>query len=100
MRIVNKYRKFQDGGAMPPEGAPVEAPMDMGGAPVPEEGSDPLTQILQVAAMALQNQDCEAAMAVCQAFIELAQGGPQTEPAPEGEPTFARYGAKLVRVRR
>lgn len=101
MRIVNKYRKFQDGGAMPPEGAPVEAPAE--GAPAPEAGGDPLAQILQVAAMALQNQDCEAAMAVCQAFIELAQGGPQggaPAPAPEGEPTFARYGAKLVRVRR
>ena len=73
MRIVSKYRKFQDGGAMPPEGAPVEAPAE--GAPAPEQGGDPLTQILQVAAMALQNQDCEAAMAVCQAFIELAQGG-------------------------
>ena len=100
MRIVSKYRKFQDGGAMPPEGAPVEAPAE--GAPAPEQGGDPLTQILQVAAMALQNQDCEAAMAVCQAFIELAQGGAQGGPAPtpEGEPTFARYGAKLVRVRR
>jgi hypothetical protein len=77
--------------------------MGMEGAPAPEEGGgDPLTQILQVAAMALQNQDCEAAMAVCQAFIELAQGGGQgaPAPAPEGEPTFARYGAKLVRVRR
>ena len=86
---------------MPPEGAPAEAPME--GAPAPETGGDPLAQILQVAAMALQNQDCEAAMAVCQAFIELAQGGPQggaPAPAPEGEPTFARYGAKLVRVRR
>lgn len=99
MRIINKYRKFQDGGAVPAGPAPEEAPV--GGAPAgPEQGGDPLTQILQVAAMALQNQDCEAAMAVCQAFIELAQGGGEAAaPAPE-EPTFARYGAKLIRVRR
>ena len=105
MRIVNKYRKFQEGGAMPAEAAPVEgaegAPMGPEGAP--QGGEDPLMQILQVAAQALQSQDCQAAMAVCQALIELAQGGSATgqptEAAPE-EPTFARQGAKLVRVRR
>ena len=40
-------------------------------------------------------------MAVCQALMQLAQGaagGPQQ--APQEEPTFARNGAKLVRVRR
>ncbi len=106
MRIVNKYRKFQEGGAMPAEAAPVEgaegAPMGPEGAPQ-GGGEDPLMQILQVAAQALQSQDCQAAMAVCQALIELAQGGAgagaPAEAAPE-EPTFARQGAKLVRVRR
>ena len=105
MRIVNKYRKFQEGGAMPPQAAPAEgaegAPMGPEGTPQ-EGGEDPLMQILQVAAQALQSQDCQAAMAVCQALIELAQGGAAGAPAeaaPE-EPTFARQGAKLVRVRR
>ena len=40
-------------------------------------------------------------MAVCQALMQMAQGkvgGP--EPAPQEEPTFARQGAKLVKVRR
>ncbi len=92
MRIVSKYQKFQEGGAV--------------GAP-----QDPMAQLLQVAVEAVQTQNCEAAMAVCQALIQLAQGaagGPA--PGPEGaapeeapaeeQPTFARYGAKLVRVKR
>ena len=72
---------------------------------------DPMAQLLQVAVEAVQTQNCEAAMAVCQALIQLAQGaaggpapgpeGPAPEEAPAEEaPTFARYGAKLVRVRR
>lgn len=101
MRILDKnsknVKKFQMGGAAP-EAAPAEAPMEgapEGGAP---EGGDPMTQILQVAAQALQTQNCEAAMAVCQALIQIAQGGAQGG-APAEEPTFARNGAKLTRVR-
>jgi hypothetical protein len=30
-------------------------------------------QIAQVAMQALQNKDCEAAMAVCEAFVQLVQ---------------------------
>lgn len=94
MKIVSKFQKFQEGGAMP--AAPAEAPQ--GGAPA--EGGDPLAQILQVAAQAVQSQNCEAAMAVCQALIQLAQGGAGgPEQAPAEEPTFARHGAKLVRRR-
>ena len=92
------------GGPAPgPEGAPMEgAPME-GGAPAgpPQGGAeqDPLMQIAQVAAQALQNQDCQAAMAVCEAFLQLIQqaaggGGAPEQPA---EPTFARKGGKLVK---
>lgn len=90
MRITSKFRKFQEGG-------PVSAPQD------------PMAQLLQVAMEAVQTQNCEAAMAVCQALLQLAQGaaggpapgqeGPAPEEAPAEEPTFARYGAKLVRRR-
>jgi hypothetical protein len=78
-----KIKVFQMGGPMGPEGAPEEAPM--GGAPAPEAGGapeeagapaggeDPIMQIAQVAMQALQTQDCEAAMAVCEAFIQLIQ---------------------------
>jgi hypothetical protein len=100
MKVRNKFMKFQDGGAAP-------APQDQGGAPqdqgqrqAPEEGQeqDPMAQILQVAAQAVQKQDCQAALAVCQALMQLAQGVGGQEQAPQ-EPTFARKGAKLVRVK-
>lgn len=99
MRIIDKnasrndVKKFQMGGPAP-EAAPAEAAPAEGGAPT-EGGEDPMAQLLQVAAEAVQSQNCEAAMAVCQALLQLAQGG---APAAE-EPTFARNGAKLTRVR-
>ena len=101
MQILNKNsnrnaRRYQAGGPVeeaPMEGAPAEAPE---GAAAPEGGEqDPLMQILQVAAQAVQTQNCEAAMAVCQALLQIAQGGG----APAEEPTFARRGTKLTRVR-
>ena len=94
---------MQQGGPAPaPQDAPAAAPAE--GAPVeggaPEGGAqDPMQQILQVAAQAVQTQNCEAAMAVCQALMQIAQGGAAQEQAPQEEPTFARKGARLVRVR-
>ena len=94
MKIESKVKKFQQGGEMP-QGAPTEGvPME---ASAPEQ--DPMAQILQVAAQAVQTQNCEAAMAVCQALMQIAQGGAAPEQAPQEEPTFARKGAKLIRVR-
>lgn len=91
-----RIKRFQEGG---PVGAPVEE-QPMEGAPMegqPEAGGqDPMMQILQVAQQALQEQNCEAAMAVCQALMQLAQGGGG---APAEEPTYARRGARLVRIR-
>ena len=104
MKIESKIKKFQQGGPMP-QGAPAEggaAPAEgqapEGGAPE-QGGQDPMAQILQVAAQAVKTQNCEAAMAVCQALMQIAQGGAAQESAPQEEPTFARNGAKLVRVR-
>lgn len=106
-----KIKVFQAGGPMGPEGAPEEAPM--GGAPAPEEagapteggapegGEDPIMQIAQVAMQALQTQDCEAAMAVCEAFIQLiqqSQGGAPEEAAPEGEPVYRNGGVLSRRI--
>jgi len=48
---------------------------------------------------ALQSQDCQAAMQVCQIFLQLieqAQGGGGAAPAPQGEPVYRRGGI-LVR---
>lgn len=88
MRLNYKARKFQEGGAVAPEEAPMEQE-------VPEQGGgDPLMQLAQMAAQALQSQDCQAAMAVCESFLQIvqqAQGGAQ----PQGQPVFKR-GGKIV----
>ena len=91
MEFIQKKKigYYQEGGEMAPaETAPEQAAVQ-----------DPMQQSLQVAVQAVQNQDCEAAMAVCQALLQLAQGGAPQEQAPQEEPTFAKRGAKLVRVR-
>lgn len=95
-------KKFQDGGAMAPETQETANPQE-GAATAPEQGgSDPLMQIAQMAAQALQNQDCQAAMQVCEAFMQIvqqAQGGAQQE-APQGEPVYRRGGTLVKRIKK
>lgn len=89
-------RKFQAGGPMP-AGA---------GAPAPQGGEDPMAMLLQGAQQAVQAQDCEVAMQVCQMLMELAGGGAPAESAPaeaapapaEGEPVYRRGGRLLRRI--
>lgn len=97
MKFIPKY---QAGGEMPDE-----APMDQGadmeqGAPEQGGGQDPIMMIAQAAQQALQSQDCQMAMQVCQAFLQLvqqmAQGGGGEAPQGE-EPVYAKRGGKLVR---
>ena len=98
MRIINK---FQQGGPMGPEAAPADTgageayvPEDAGGAGMPEGGEDPIMQ-------ALESQDCEAAMAVCEAFVQLiqqGQGGAPEEEAPAGEPVYRNGGVLSRRI--
>lgn len=90
-----KLRKFQEGGAAPVAGAPT----DQSQAPGQTQEQDPLAQIAQMAMQALQNKDCNAAMQVCAAFVQMlqqSQQGQGTGQAPEGEPVY-RKGGKLVR---
>lgn len=94
-------QKFQEGGPMP-----AEAPMDPAAAPeggVPEEGGgeDPLVALGQAAAQALQGQDCQMAMEVCQGVVALIQqmsGGAPAEP--QGEPVFKKGGKLLRRIKK
>lgn len=96
--IPKNVRKFQQGGSMLveepviPETAPTEE------VPADGEGQDPMMMLAEAAAQALQAQDCQIAMQVCQGLIALVQqmggGAPQE---PQGEPVFAKNGAKLVR---
>ena len=60
-------------------------------------------QIAELAMQALQSQDCQASMAVCEAFVSLLQGPPDAGGAPagpgapaEGAPVFKK-GGKLAK---
>lgn len=89
-----KFRKkFQEGGPMPAED------------PAAQGGGDPMAQLVQGAAEAVQTGNCDVALQVCQMLMELAGGGgapagpapEEAAPAPaEGEPVF-RMGGSLVR---
>lgn len=88
-------KKFQQGGEI--------APADQNAAPVAETpadgaGQDPMMILGEAAAQALQAQDCQIAMQVCQGLLELLQqvsgGAPQEAP---GEPVYAKNGGRLLR---
>lgn len=95
MKIQSKISRFQQGGA-----APVPQDPAAGGAPAEgAQAGNSMEQILQVAAQAVQTGNCEAALAVCQTLMSATQGGMGPGEAPQEEPTFARNGSKLRRVR-
>ena len=74
-------------------------------APAPQGGEDPTAMLLQGAQQAVQGQDCEIAMQVCQMLIKALGGGGSSQEAAlqeaalapaEGEPVYRR-GGRLVR---
>lgn len=76
--------KFQEGGEM--------------AAPAAEQApqQDPMEAILQAAAQAVQAQDGNLALQVCQALVEMAGGGQQAAPEAPGQPVYKK-GGKLSR---
>ena len=99
-------RKFQVGGAMPAS-APAEDSTVGGGVlteePTPNQGEeqDPIMMLAQMSAQAIQAQDCQMAMQVCQAFLEIVQqmqGGAPEEP--QGEPVFRKGGTLVRRIKK
>lgn len=97
IKVNNKeFVKFLQEGGVTPEAAPVEE------APAaPEQGRDPMEQILQAAAQAVQTQDAQLALQVCQALVEMAGGGaPAPEQAPPGQEPVYRKGGRLVRFQK
>lgn len=97
IKVNNKeFVKFLQEGGVTPEAAPVEE------APAaPEQGGDPMEQILQAAAQAVQTQDAQLALQVCQALVEMAGGGaPAPEQAPPGQEPVYRKGGRLVRFQK
>lgn len=89
-------KKFQQGGEI----APAEQPMPEE-APVEGAGQDPLMMLAEGAMQALQNQDCQIALQVCQALIQLIQQMSNGAPAePQGEPVFKKGGVLLRRIKK
>lgn len=91
-----KVQKFQEGGPMPAEEAQMEQAPEESGAPAGGGQEDPIMQMAQLAMQALQNQDCDAAMAVCQAFVQMIQAQQGGGGAAPEEPVY-RAGGRLVR---
>ena len=90
--VDNKVKKLQQGG-------PVGQPMPAETAPAPQ---DPMEQLIMAAVQALETQDPNLAMQVCQMLVELAQGGPaqpEVGTAPAGQAIFAKGGKLLRRVK-
>lgn len=87
-------KKFQEGGATP---APQDAAQQGG-------GEDPTAMLMQGAQQAVQNQDCQIAIQVCQMVLEMLggggapaeAGGVEAGGAPPSEPVYRR-GGRLVR---
>lgn len=101
MIIVPKRIKFyQEGGAMGDPNAEQEAPEQE----APEGGQeqqDPMMQLAQMAQQALQANDGQMALQVCDALLQLlqqAQGGAPAEP--QSEPVFKRGGKIAYRIRK
>lgn len=97
MNITSRnYNPAQYGVQKLQEGGPMEAPEE---APVetPAEGGDPTQQIIAACQQALQTQDCNLAMQVCQALLQMAGGGGEPAPAaPEGQAPVYKKGGRLA----
>lgn len=86
MKFGKKVNYFQAGGAV--------------------GGQDPMAVLVEGAQQAIQSQDCQIAMQVCQMILELV-GGAQQAPAPapeqapaapQGEPVYRRGGRLIRRI--
>ena len=99
--IPNQNRrigKYQQGGEMPPA---EQAPEQVQEGPQGGE-QDPLMMLAEGAMQALQSQDCQIAMQVCQGLVALIQqlAGSQAQPQQQGEPVFRKGGVLLRRIRK
>lgn len=99
-RPKNSIKKFQMGGEVTPETEEVQQPVEEAPAEAPAAAQqDPIMQLAQLAVQALQNQDCNAAMQVCQVFVQMLQQN-QPQGQPQGEPVFRKGGILVKRVRK
>lgn len=102
VKNYNPMLYLQEGGTME---APTEqgAPME-GGAPAPEEmpagGEDPTAQLMAACQQALETQDCNLAMQVLQAIMQMIGGGGGAPAEPETAPVYRRGGILSRRIPR
>lgn len=92
-----KFKKFQQGGEMPM--AEEQPQVQEQSQAQPQENQDPLMMLAEMAAQALQSQDCNVAMQVCQGFIEVLQSAQQGA-APETEPVYRKGGILVKRIKK
>lgn len=103
MEVKPKVKKFQEGGPAP---APADQPMPaepQEGTPVEGGADQMLMQLAQMAAEALQSGDCNTALSVCEAFMQLIQQftqGQADPEAPQGEPVYRKGGKLVGRIRK
>lgn len=94
-KVNDTLRKFQEGGQVEPAPAPEQAPA------APEQGGSPEEQLMMACQQALETQDCNIAMQVCQAILQMMGGSGEPAPAaPEGQEPVYRKGGRLVRYQR
>lgn len=103
-------KRFQQGGPIaadeqiPTEEIPVEGGAEgMQEAPEEAQQQNPLVMLAQGAVQALQSQDCQIAMQVCQGLIQIVQQAMQGQQPPQettGEPVFRKGGVLSRRIRK
>lgn len=94
-----KFKKFQQGGEMPMAEEEPQVQEQAQLQEQPQGNQDPLMMLAEMAAQALQTQDCNVAMQVCQGFIEVIQSAQQGA-APETEPVYRKGGVLVKRIRK
>lgn len=94
IRNFNLAKYMQEGGPAPE----TEAPAPQEAAPQEAAPQDPQAQLLAACQQALDSQDCQIAMQVCAAIIQMMGGGaPAEAAAPEGQAPVFKKGGKFSR---
>lgn len=94
--IPKNIKKFQQGGEIAPADQTTSPEAE---AASMEGGQDPMMMLAEAATQALQAQDCQMAMQVCQGLLEMLQqmSGAQES---QGEPVFRKGGVLVRRIKK
>lgn len=96
-----QFKKFQQGGPIEQAAPAPEEQMVEQEAPAAGPQEDPMAMLAQGAMQALQTQDCQIAMQVCQGLLQLLQQAMGQAPEePQGEPVFRKGGVLSRRIRK